>query len=69
MRKDKLIDEELAEKIERKQKPLDEQIELFQKAKLNTINQKLDDFFTKYNDFLRECKNSLFQIENHFENQ
>ncbi|CAF0773189.1 unnamed protein product [Brachionus calyciflorus] len=68
LRKDKLLDEELAEKIERKQKPLDEQIELFQKTKLQELNKKLDDLFEKYNDFLRECKNNLIEIETHFKN-
>lgn len=67
LRKDKLLDEKLAEKIERKQKPLDEQIEMFQKNKVQELGKKLELFFSGYNEFLRECKANLFNIENHFE--
>ncbi|RMZ95473.1 cyclic nucleotide-gated olfactory channel [Brachionus plicatilis] len=67
LRKDKLLDEEIAEKIERRQKPLDEQIELFQKEKVQQLSKKLDIFFNSYNEFLRECKANLFNIEKHFD--
>lgn len=67
LRKDKLLDENLAEKFERRQKSLDEQIELFQKTKVLDLSKKLENFFNSYNEFLRDCKASLIYIENHSE--
>lgn len=66
LKKDNLLDEVLAEKIERKQRPLHEQVDLFQKIKVDNLNKKLDDILKSYNEFLKETKHSLIQMEKNF---
>lgn len=66
LKKDNLLDLDLAEKLERKQKPIYEQVEMFQKVKLDKLNQKLDEILKVYNDFLKESKKSLIHMEKNF---
>lgn len=65
LRKDNLLDNDLAEKIERKQKPLHEQIDDFKNTNLEQVNSKLDSILKMYNDFLKESKQTLIQMEKH----
>jgi cyclic nucleotide gated channel alpha 3 len=63
LKKDNLLDEQVAEEIEQKQKPIHEQIDYLNHVKLRSLVNKLEDIFKIYTDFLRESKNSLCQIE------
>lgn len=68
LKKDNLLDEELAERIERKSKPLKEQIEYFQQNNnLNKLTHKLEETYKSFLDFLDENKEFLQQMEQNLE--
>jgi cyclic nucleotide gated channel alpha 3 len=64
LRKDNLLDEAVTERLERKQKPLYEQIDYLQRNCLDKLGAKLDQVLKNYTDYLREIKNNLASIEN-----
>jgi cyclic nucleotide gated channel alpha 3 len=64
LRKDNLLDEAVTERLERKQKPLYEQVEYLQRNCLDKLSAKLDQALKDYTDYLRETKNNLAYIEN-----
>jgi cyclic nucleotide gated channel alpha 3 len=66
LRKDNLLDESLAEKLEIKQKPLYERVEHLKFQTLERLTQKLDEVNKIYIDFLKETKNSLYKMEKSF---
>jgi cyclic nucleotide gated channel alpha 3 len=66
LRKDNLLDEAVTAKYERKLKPLHEQVEYLKRNCLDRLNEKIDQIFKDYIDFLRETKNSLVNIEKQF---
>ena len=66
LKKDNLLDEELAEKIEHKQKPLYQQVDHFENiSNTEQLNDKLDRIKLKYNCFLKEKLNVLNLIANY----
>ncbi len=55
LKKDNLLDEELAELLELKQKPLDEQVaRLSEKCDMDALNKRIDKLNEKYKHFLKE---------------
>lgn len=64
LKKDNLLDEELAERIERKQKPLDEQIEYFlQNSKLDKLNERLQETYKDFLEFMEQNREIINQME------
>lgn len=63
LKKDNLLDLELAEKIERSQKSIHEQARDLKTTRLARATQRLDDVSKAYNDVLRESKLVLFEME------
>ena len=64
LKKDNLLDEELAELLEQKHKPLSEKVQRFQESHdLNQLNRKIDQLHKKYTQFLRSKLNILNLIE------
>jgi cyclic nucleotide gated channel alpha 3 len=64
LKKDNLLDESLAEKVEFKQKPLHEQLAHFQQVNLTPLGEKLDSLYKSYNTFLNEIKTTFKEFEN-----
>lgn len=62
LRKDNLLDEELAEKIERKSQPIPMQIDFYLNS-IETLNEKLDAMFKNYDLFLSNSKKRLTALE------
>lgn len=63
LKKDNLLDLELAEKIERSHKPIHEQVNELKTSRLARIAQKLDQVAQIYNSVLRENKIVLVEME------
>lgn len=63
LKKDNLLDLELAEKTERDQKPFHEQVTEFRTVRLERITKKLDEVLKSYNDVIRENKLLLCDME------
>lgn len=63
LKKDNLLDLDLAEKLERKQKPIHEQVEEFKAVNIEKLNIKLDSVIKAYNDVLKENKQLLIEME------
>ena len=63
LRKDNLLDEDIAAKVEHRQKPIHEQIEYFQLNDMNSLNKKLDDLYKSYTKYLSETNQLLKSIE------
>ncbi len=63
LKKDGLLDEAKAELVERKLKPIHEQIEYFQNIRLEKFSEKIDETFKVYTDFVRESKKVLSHME------
>lgn len=63
LKKDGLLDEAKAELVERKLKPMHEQIEYFQTTRLAKFSEKMDETFKVYTDFIRESKKTLSKME------
>lgn len=68
LRKDNLIDEELAEKIEQKNQPLYVQVEYLQKQCMK-LTTELDEAFKTYSEFLSQTKYRLTKLENKYKNK
>lgn len=68
LKKDNLLDEELAERIERKHKPLSEQIEYFkQESNLNKLTTRLEETYKSFLRFIEENKDVLNEMEQKLE--
>jgi hypothetical protein len=63
LKKDGLLDEAKAELVERKLKPIHEQIEYFQNIRLEKFSDKIEETFKVYTDFVRESKKVLSYME------
>jgi CRP-like cAMP-binding protein len=63
LRKDNLLDEAVCERLERKQKPLHEQVDYLQRSCLDQLSAKLERGLREYSEYLREVKGSLAYIE------
>jgi cyclic nucleotide gated channel alpha 3 len=63
LKKDNLIDEELAIKAEQKLKPLHEKVENFLKNDLDEISKKIDRATKSLTAFLKETKDSIYDME------
>ncbi len=65
LKKDNLLDEEMAELLELKQKPLHEQVDRFsEKCDLDKLNERIDRLQEKYKRFLKEKFRILNLIKN-----
>jgi cyclic nucleotide gated channel alpha 3 len=63
LRKDNLLDENEAEKLEIKQKPLYERVDHLKRHTFEKLTKKIDETNKIYIEFLRETKNSLYKME------
>ena len=63
LKKDNLLDEKVAEEVERKHKPIHEQIEYFQTNKFDGLTEKYQDAFKVYADFIKKAKKTLNEME------
>jgi cyclic nucleotide gated channel alpha 3 len=63
LKKDNLLDLELAEKIERDQKPIHEQVREFKTARLERASQRLDEILKHHSEVIKENKILLFEME------
>lgn len=63
LRKDNLLDEAVCERMERKQKPLHEQVEYLQVNCLDQLGKSVDSLLKEYMTFLKETKSNLALIE------
>jgi cyclic nucleotide gated channel alpha 3 len=62
LRKDNLLDEELAEKAEQKAKPISEQLDHYENSIIE-LNEKLTEMFKTYDEFLRKIKKKITLLE------
>jgi hypothetical protein len=64
LKKDNLLDEELAEKIERTHKPLTEKLDYFQSSNnFDQLIEKLEVKYAQFLDFLKENQTILEEME------
>lgn len=63
LRKDNLLDEELAAKAEQKTKQIYEQLDYYEKS-VAELNKKLTKMFRTYDDFLKHSKAKITMLEN-----
>jgi cyclic nucleotide gated channel alpha 3 len=63
LKKDNLIDEELALKTELRLKPMHEKVELFLKNDVETLDREIKEITWDFQSFIRDIKDSIAEME------